>query len=151
MRRLPLIWAVCSLMAGLPAPSAHAEGRGIRTPDAVKIFNEVCAKTYPNFNKAKERALALGHTFEEENPAKDLWISAFSNSSTGRSGCSIRYGSVETVPKLLKYLELLGEVNPTSRFTATVQFRDTPHKIEVRVDEARTNGRIMVHLRLDMD
>ena len=89
MIRLPLTWAVCALLAGMNATSVHAEGRGVRTPDAVKIFNEVCAKTYPSFKKAKERTLALGHTFEEENPAKDLWISAFSNSSNGRSGCSI--------------------------------------------------------------
>jgi hypothetical protein len=151
MKRVPLTWAVCALVAGLTATSVHAEGRGVRTPDAVKIFNAVCAKTYPSFKKAEERTLALGHTFEAENPAKDLWISAFSNASGGRSGCSIRYGTVETVPKLLKNLVLLGDVNPTGPFTATVQFRDTPHKIEVRVDEARTNGRIMVNLRLDMD
>jgi hypothetical protein len=151
MTRLRFSLGVCALLAGSLASVAHAEGRGVRTPDAVKIFNDVCAKTYPSFKEAKERALALGHTFEQENPSKDLWISAFSNSASGRTGCSIRYGTVETVVKLLKNLELLGAVNPTGPYTATVQFRDTPHKIEVRIDETRTNGRIMVSLRFDMD
>lgn len=149
--RLPLTWAVCALLAGLTASSAHAEGRGVRTPDAVKIFTEVCSKTYPSFKKAQERALALGHTFEEENPSKDLWISAFSKSASGRRGCSIRYGTVETVPKLLKNLSLLGDVSPTGSYTATIKFRDTPHNISVRADESRTNGRIMVSLRLESD
>ncbi len=151
MTRRPLSLAAFALMAGISASAALAEGRGVRTPDAVSIFNEVCGKTYPSFKTAETRALALGHTFEEENPAKDLWISAFTNASSGRSGCSIRYGTVETVAKLLRNLELLGIVVPTSNYEATVQFRDTPHKIEIRIDEVRENGRIIVNLRLELD
>jgi hypothetical protein len=151
VKRFPLSFVVCALIAGLPASTAHAEGRGVRTPDAVKIFNEVCTKTYPSFSKATERALALGHTFQEENPSKDLWISAFTNSSAGRNGCSVSYGTVETVPKLLKNLELLGTIIPTSGLTATVQFRDTPHLINIRIDEQRKNGRIVVRIDLGSD
>ena len=151
MKFRPLALAACVLVTGLLAPVAHAEGRGVRTPEAVKIFNEVCGKTYPSFRNAEDRTLALGQTFEEENPAKDLWISAFTNTSSGRSGCSVRYGTVETVAKLIRNLGLLGTVTPTGPLTASVQFRNTSHQIEIRVNEARTNGRIIVQLDLELD
>jgi hypothetical protein len=147
-RNLPSLLAI-SLATSLLGADAHAEGRGIRTPEAVKIFNSVCAKTYPSFDRAEAQATALGFNFEEEN-AKDIWISAFSNSD-GRSGCSVSYGTVETVPKLIANLGLLGTVVPTGSLTATVRSKDSKHDIYIRVDDTRKNGRIVVKLRMELD
>jgi hypothetical protein len=147
-RRLPSIVALV-LGASFLGCVAFAEGRGIRTPEAVKIFNAVCAKTYPSFDRAEAQATALGFKFQEEN-AKDVWLSAFSNSD-GRSGCSVSYGTVETVPKLIANLGLLGTVVPTGSLTATVRSRDSKHDIYIRVDNTRKNGRIVVNLRMELD
>jgi hypothetical protein len=147
-RRVPSIVALV-LGASFLGDVAHAEGRGIRTPEAVKIFNSVCAKTYPRFDRAEAQASALGFNFQEEN-AKDIWISAFSNSD-GRSGCSVSYGTVETVPKLIANLGLLGTVVPTGSLTATVRSKDSKHDIYIRVDDTRKNGRIVVNLRMEQD
>ena len=125
------------------------QSKGVRTPRAVQLFDAVCIKTLPNFRDASKRIEAFGSEYEGKNPNKDFSLGVIP-SPDGSKICILTYGTVETIPNLMRGLRLLGDIQPTGGLTAEVPIRGTKHVTEIRVDDLRQSGRIVVTLSISV-
>ena len=141
---------ILMLTAGIIGSEVRAdESKGVRTPRAVQLFNEVCIKTLPKFRDASKRIKAFGKDYEGSNPNKDFSLGVIP-SPDGSKLCILTYGTVETIPNLMRGLRLLGEIQPTGGLTAEVPIRGTKHVTEIRIDSLRKSGRIVVTLSISV-
>ena len=141
---------ILMLTTGIIGSEVRAdESKGVRTPRAVQIFDEVCVKTLPKFHDASKRIKAFGKDYEGRNPNKDFSLGVIP-SPDGSKLCILTYGTVETIPNLMRGLRLLGDIQPTGGLTAEVPIRGTKHVTEIRVDDLRKSGRIVVTLSISV-